>query len=284
MKRLYGFSTCGAKPTDRASLASYRAAGIEALEFVINGCRMDDIFHTLDYKKLASDVREEGILPWSFHLPFIPFEILNIATVDRELLKKSVHDFGEILRHVGDAGIPTAVIHPSGEPNAPEIRAEIMKNAKEGLAALAPIAAESGVTLAVEDLPRTCLGNSSAEILDLISADDRLRVCFDTNHLLDEDIPTFMRAVGSKIHTVHISDYDFIDERHWLPGEGKIDWASVMRVFDEIGYAGPFIYELGFGAPKTLTRPRALTAEDFVRNARELHEGKPLTVIGKSLL
>ncbi len=284
MKRLFGFSTCGAKPIDRASLAAYKAVGIEALEYVINGCRMDECFRTLHYKSLAAHARAEGVLPWSFHLPFVPFETLNIATVDKDLLKSSVRDFGEILRRVGDAGIGTAVIHPSGEPNAPEIRAEIMKNAKEGLAALAAVAAENGVVLAVEDLPRTCLGNSSSEILDLISADERLRVCFDTNHLLGEDIPTFMRAVGSKIHTVHISDCDFIDERHWLPGEGKIDWATVMKVFDEIGYAGPFIYEVSFGAPKTLERPRALTAEDFARNAGELHTGAPLTVIGKSLL
>ncbi len=284
MKRIYGFSTCGAKPLNPSALEEYKAAGIEALEYVINGCRMDPFYFEIDYKRLVLEAISAGIVPWSVHLPFLPFETLNIATVDSDVLKSSVHDFSEILRRIGDAGIPTAVIHPSGEPNAPEIRAEIMKNAKEGLAALASVAAESGVILAVEDLPRTCLGNSSAEILDLISADDRLRVCFDTNHLLGEDIPTFMRAVGDKIHTVHISDYDFIDERHWLPGEGKIDWATVMKVFDEIGYENPFIYEVSFQAPKTIERPRILTAADFGRNARELHNGEPLTVIGKPLL
>ena len=280
MKRLYGFSTCGKKPIDRASLASYKAVGIEALEYSENGCRQGDYYTTVDYKQMVADATAEGILPWSFHLPFLPFETLNIATVDKEILKSSVAYFGEIIRRIGDAGIHTAVIHPSGEPNAPEIRAEIMKNAKEGLAALAEIGAQSGVIVAVEDLPRTCLGNSSAEILELLSVDDRLRVCFDTNHLLGEDIPTFMRAVGAKIQTVHVSDYDFIDERHWLPGEGKIDWKTVMQTFDEIGYQNPFIYEVGFNELKTISRPRPLTAADFVQNAKELHENLTLTVLG----
>lgn len=280
MKRLYGFSTCGNKPTDRAALAEYKANGIEALEFCPNGCRMSEAYATLDYKGFVADALAEGVCPWSFHLPFLPFETLNIATVDRAVLQNSIRDFGDIIRRIGDAGIHTAVIHPSGEPNAPEIRAEIMKNAKEGLAVLAEIAAQSGVVVAVEDLPRTCLGNSSAEILELLSVDDRLRVCFDTNHLLGEDIPTFMRAVGAKIQTVHISDYDFIDERHWLPGEGKIDWKTVMQTFDEIGYQNPFIYEVGFNELKTISRPRPLTAADFAQNAKELHENLTLTVLG----
>ena len=58
--------------------------------------------------------------------------------------------------------------------------------------------------------------------MELISADDRLRVCFDTNHLLKESIIDFIYNVGDKIITTHVSDYARENERHWLPGEGVI--------------------------------------------------------------
>jgi sugar phosphate isomerase/epimerase len=44
-------------------------------------------------------------------------------------------------------------------------------------------------------------------------------VCFDTNHLLKESSEDFARAVGPHIVTLHVSDYDGKDERHWMAGE-----------------------------------------------------------------
>ena len=72
-----------------------------------------------------------------------------------------------------------------------------------------------------------------------------------------------------------------MNERHWLPGEGKIDWPALMDGLDAAGYAGAFTYELGFkGDPRTVARSRDLTPEDIVRNAREIEARHTLTVIG----
>ena len=101
-----------------------------------------------------------------------------------------------------------------------------------------------GAVIAVEDLPRTCLGNTSDDIRKLISVNDKLRVCFDTNHLLEEDNIEFMKKLADKIITLHISDYDFLNERHWLPGEGKLDWAAMFSTLKEIGYNGVWMYEI----------------------------------------
>lgn len=40
-----------------------------------------------------------------------------------------------------------------------------------------------------------------------------------------------------------MSDYDRKNERHWLPGEGVIDWNELLSVLIDSGYKGPFIYE-----------------------------------------
>ena len=276
MKRKIGFSLCS-KPYDAAAMESYAKAGIEAFEFSF----ATEVYATYDFAEGARQARAFGIDPWSAHLPFLPFKENNIASLDATVRKNTIVLQAELLKRIGEAEIPLAIIHPSGEPNPPEVRAEMTKYAKDSLATLAEIAAKEGITIAVEDLPRTCLGCCAAEIVDLISVDSRLRVCFDTNHLLEEDNLYFLRTLKDKIVTLHVSDCDFINERHWLPGEGKVDWVALMDGLDEIGYNGVFLYELGFPAPKTILRSRDLTAEDFVRNARELEARAPLTVIGE---
>ena len=102
-------------------------------------------------------------------------------------------------------------------------------------------------------------------MLEILSTDSRLRSCLDTNHLLEESAVDYIRAIGNKIITTHISDYDFKNERHWLPGEGKADWRGIVTTLREIGYEGPWLYELEFEAAPTINR-RLLTTEDFRQN------------------
>lgn len=254
------------------------SAGVDAIEI-----SMADSRHPLiNWRRVVREAQETGLRFWSYHLPFSPFHTNNIASTDSFVRKTSIDYFKVLIdRAAGYAGIRTIVIHASGEPITPETRAARMEYAKEGLAELCEVVSSYGAVLAVEDLPRTCLGNSAEEIQELLRADDRLRVCFDTNHLLGGRKPQdFIRTLGDKIVTVHFSDYDGLDEKHWMPGEGIIDWNAVMDAFDEIGYQGPVLYELGYTAPPTIVRPRDLTPEDFVRNHAELEARKPLTVIG----
>jgi sugar phosphate isomerase/epimerase len=84
--------------------------------------------------------------------------------------------------------------------------------------------------------------------------------------------------------TSHVSDYDFVDERHLLPGEGKVDFEKLLSDLFENGYVGGWLYEVGFGASPRIERERDLTPADFKRNALELFSGDTPTVIGHKLL
>ncbi|MDO4744777.1 MAG: sugar phosphate isomerase/epimerase family protein, partial [Clostridia bacterium] len=255
--------------------ASYAASGITAMEISM----ADHLYPSINYDELAHLSQKYGVELWSYHLPFSPFEKIDISSLDDKKREYSIKYFYELIEKASAIGIDKFVVHPSAEPIDDVERGARMECAKNSLAKLADIAEEHGAVIAVEDLPRTCLGKNSEEIEELLSADERLRVCFDTNHLLAEDFEHFIKKVGSKIITTHVSDYDYADERHWLPGEGKLDWNRMYNALKNAGYAGVWLYELGFTPTSTITRSRNLTTEDFANNAKEIFEGKKLTIV-----
>ena len=277
MKRETGHSYHG--EINREAFAAYAEADIDCLEISPS----QELFDSgVDFQGLRALADEYGLRLNSFHLRFSPFQKVNITSVKEELRRATFEYQKEFIRRGTEVGIPIFVVHPSDEPFGDDIRPQKIEWAKEGLANLAEFAAQYGATIAVEDLPRTCLGNCSAEMLDLVSADDRLRICFDTNHMLSEPLDDFIRACAHKIVTTHVSDYDFLNERHWLPGEGDVDWKSLFDTFDEVGYTGPILYELGLQKEKeNIKRERALTPADLKRNHRELEAREKLTVVGK---
>lgn len=275
-----GLSSCGkiasVTAPEETFFSDLSDAGITHAEISLHHSQ----YPLIDRKAFASLADRFGITLRSYHLPFSPFETNDISSLDASVRKETLSMQSEYLKHAGEMGCRVCVIHPSGEPIENGMREERMKRAEESLSLLAEKAAENGLILAVEDLPRTCLGHDSEEIRRLIAVDDRLGVCFDTNHLLTEEPTDFIRKIGQRIVTTHVSDYDRIDERHWMPGEGVTDWANLYRTLLEVGYDGPWLYELDYETPHTLTRPRKLTAKDFKKNADEIFSGNAPTRIG----
>ena len=257
------------------NLASYRAAGLTVMEI---SDRMEG-YACFDYARARTLADKYGVKLHSMHLTFMPFTQIDISAP--LLADDTVEYYRGLIEKGASIGIQIFVLHPSGEPIKDEERSIRLETAKKSLARLAEIAGANGAVIAVENLPRTCLGKNSAEIAELISAHEALRACFDTNHLLSEPLADFIRNIKDRIITTHISDYDFVNERHWLPGEGKIDWQEILRLLAEVGYGGPWMYELSFACPKTILRDRSLCYADLMLNANELFSGKAPTVISK---
>lgn len=268
-------STSGRYAT-RETFQAYKNAGIEAME--ISDGRIESA-ELIDFPALKALADEYGITLTTYHLPFSPFDKLDPS--NPTLADRTVDCFRAFIDKATAVGIMTFVIHPSGEPIKEEDRPARLGCARRSLARLAEHAAKKGAVIAVEDLPRTCLGRDSSDILSLISAHPALRVCFDTNHLLSEDIGEFIERVGAWIVTTHVSDYDFVNERHWLPGEGQIDWISLKTALDKVGYDGYWLYETGVGGSNwTIDRERCLTHADIRRNYNEIMAGKIPTPFG----
>lgn len=231
------------KATDLETLKFYKSVGIDAIELSVAWNNVDQI----DWEGLGANAKEAGVELWSYHLPFSGE--ITIACLDDERRENTIALHCSLMDKAAAIGIRRFVIHPSTEPNIDEERSEKMANARQSLARLAEYADRYGATVCVENLPRTCLGRTADEVVELAAADPRLRVCFDVNHLCLEygcDHQEFVAKLGHLIETTHMSDYDFVDEKHFFPGNGQIDWQEVISLLENAGYCGPFLTEGGF--------------------------------------
>lgn len=253
--------------------ASLHSAGIDCVEISM----LDYMYDMLDINEVVRLASKAGVKVRSFHLRFYPFFNIDISNTDEEKRIYAVEYQKTFIKKVSAAGVRIFVIHPSGEPISDADRPARINAAKRSLKELAEYADKFGSVLAVEDLPRTCLGNCSKELLDLISVDSRLRVTFDVNHLLKETHREFVHTVGKYIVNTHFSDYDFIDERHWMPGEGDINWVELMDLLDEAGYEGAINYEINRDKEaRFLTRERKIEYTDIKKNHASLETRAPL--------
>lgn len=271
-----GLSSCCRGTASRELMEEYIAAGATHMEVSLKPA----VLAELDWKQVEKDARETGVVLWSVHLPFYPAEKANISSKDPEIRRYAVEAHKREIARAGDAGVKIAVVHPSsGLAEAELARETRIAYAVESLAELTEAASRAGMTLAVENMVRTGLGNRHSEMLEMLECDSRLGWVFDTNHPLLEDPCEYAKACVHRMVSIHVSDYDGLNERHWLPGEGVIDWQKLIDILTGGGYTGPWMYEISYGCPKTITRDR-LCAADFRRNFDELMAGKIPAPVG----
>lgn len=266
-----GTSLCFTHSAEAETLKMLADAGIEAVELSFN---FDTYMKEMDLpnnaEKYAEYAKEVGIELWSIHLPFS--RKIDISSEDDEMRELTLKTDELLIRAAGRIGIKVAVLHPSSEPITDDRRPERMRRSKDGIIRLQKVAEESGVALAVENLPRTCLCNKASEMIELLK-DTGACAVFDTNHSLIQENLSFLTELidsGIKIRTLHISDYDFVDERHRLPGDGLNDWKGILSELERAGYDGPLMYEV----PAVPKDREQISVEELVSNMKALAAGK----------
>ncbi len=248
---------------------SYAEAGIRMVE--MSNC--SDGYDAIDFAAVKEKADRYGITLWSMHLPFkvhggIPHEIAN-----PELAEISVEDNKKLIQKGVEISIRNFVLHPSN--NVPEGERSLwMDVCKRSLSELAEFATELGAVIALENMTHDCLGNTIDEFEELVTSHSAIRVCFDTNHLLYESPAELIRRFNKRIVTLHVSDCNLEIEQHLLPGEGKIDFQKIVAALLEVGYSGPWLYEVSYKCPKPENDKNKLTIESFVQNAEEIFAGK----------
>lgn len=237
------------RPDEVLKLEETRKAGFECIEMSVSpntgkNTSMDDLFQWCEQFQKKTEAQSLEVR--SVHIPYgTKWDVSDLKSEVREgAIKECTRYFD--LKNI--LGAKIFVLHGSWEPVKNEEREQRVRNCIESLRILAPIARDKGVRIALENLPRTCIGNTSKEmirIVDSVDVPEGLRICFDSNHTLQEKPEDFVAACGSRIITTHMSDFDGKDEKHWLPYEGIINWTAVMTELVKAGYPGPFVFETG---------------------------------------
>ena len=238
-------------------------AGITEAEISVNSGMTENLDNYLDeVEKQYGIITEAGMKVSSFHLPFGKF--MDISGPEDETAEKAVEINKKILDWVAEKVIGISILHGSYEPIVDEERGTRIDRAIKSIKALGEYSKKKNTILAVENLPRSCLGNTSNEILKLIEHGKTALICFDVNHLLIETHKDFYMKTSPHIISTHLSDYDRTNEKHWIPGDGCIDWKELVGLFESAGYTGRFLFELTGTAKSSPNLNRDFTPGELV--------------------
>lgn len=185
-----------------------------------------------------------GLRVCSYHLPFgMDWDISHTDEAERRLVVK---DLKEIIGMTEGLMGDVVVVHTSAEPIAEDARKRKIAACQESLYDLSAAAAGVGKRLALENLPRTCLGNTSEEMMVLTKNGTICGMCMDTTHLFHETVPHYLDVCGEHVIHTHLSDYMYgQDECHWVPGTGDIPWRDVFLKLSDLHYGGAYMFEVG---------------------------------------
>lgn len=205
--------------------------------------------------------RERGLFVEYVHAPEGRCNLL--WSESERLRKEGRDDLSASIAYCAKHSIPVVVAHITkgkGEQPPPANRAGL-----DTLIGLAAEALDSHVVMAIENTQKP-------EYLDYLFSrvsSPALGFCYDSSHdfLYSPEPGRLLKDWGHLLTATHISDNDRTADRHWLPGEGAIDWGLVKKVFPCGTYRGSLNLEI---FPRDPARESPLA---FLVKARERIEG-----------
>lgn len=239
-------STCflqGATLTE-PDFALLRRHGIAGIEIAPNHVPL--ALADADYRAALTRLARQGAPPvYSLHTPFRPAHDLSV--LNDEVRLGAVARIEEEMELARALGARLVVVHASWDPIAPGERGQRWAQARRSLTRLVEKARGLSLRLALETQKRGYLPDSTADAVEMLDGLDPALIgyCLDANHSnLTDSLPDTVRALGPRIWNIHLSDNDGMDERHWMPFRGVIDWQAFMAALREVHYTGPLTYEL----------------------------------------
>lgn len=228
---------CPEAATIEEALPILADQGVTAVELALN--YPPDFFDFRDLNsvnRLVKGLDSTPIQVSSVHAPFGP--ALDLSSFDDRVHERGVEAQIEAMELAKLLGAKAVVIHASdGGINSAD-RLRRLDRASGVIRELAGVAKESGIALAIENLPPGYLGCQPEEVLWLMeqSRSEWVTVCFDTGHAnLSKNFLHQAETLLPQSSLAHLHDNDGTSDQHKFPGLGNINWAEFGRVFRASG-------------------------------------------------
>lgn len=237
------------------ALEKLAAAGFHEIEILANSLHLEDIERDPD--GINQKLRDLNISVPVLHQPI---EGINLGDTDQEIRRRSIERTIAAFRIADKLGASIVVVHPNSLISESDELTydDSLANFTDSLAQLSDEAEIAGVKIAVENLPRSKADLPGATVHELLQIIDNLPehvgICLDVGHSqvcgldpVDEILETRDRLMA-----LHLNDNRGFDDDHLIPGNGIIDWKSLLITLDRINFAGPRTLEFYGVGDKTM--------------------------------
>lgn len=241
------------------ALSKIAAAGFKYVEITANGRHLDPRAIP-DVPAVRSLLRKLGLQVHSIHTPY---RGLKIGHPDVDLNESHPEVVSDSLVIGAQVGAKIAVVHATCEPKG--LSDDMYERSRDTSIAfidkLRLQARELGITLALENL---CLrrhlkrrfGSSLRELSEAFPGQD-IGFCLDVGHVIlnGMDVHSQIEAAGARLISIHVDSNDGVQDRHWLPTQGLLDWEGVKAGLHRSGYGGRYVLEIRGGSdPDAMVR------------------------------
>lgn len=211
-------------------------------------------------EQVPSLVRREGLYLDSIHLPY---HITNDLWQDnREVKRRALETYSSWFYQVAHFQVPNLVMHLSHGKALPGP----VSIGFDSFSSLLDLAEELGLFIGVENT------QSITYLPDLFTRfhSPNLRLCYDSSHdQLVGEPGSVLYDFGKYISTTHLSDNDGEEDRHWVPGEGLVDWPGTISHLRKMDYRGILSLEV---SPREREKGPEAFLEQAYQQARWLQE------------
>jgi sugar phosphate isomerase/epimerase len=180
----------------------------------------------------------------SIHAPF--GHALDLAHPHAHHREAGIHAILLAARAIRQMGGSLVVVHPSDLPRTGADITARLESSAASLRAAADGCRSEGVRMAIESpLPHLIGGHPDEFAWILKHVDANAGVCLDTGHIaLGRAWQRFMEIADGRLVHVHASDNHGHYDDHLPPGEGTIDWRTVLASLRDAEFAGWVMLEL----------------------------------------
>jgi len=172
-------------------------------------------------RQMADMTRDAGLEVFNVHIADIDHNFLWHE--ERTIREKHMFLIRDTICEMAEAGLDHLVIHLCESDNVPPPGKYLFQSIEY----LIPFAEENKVTLSLENTWR-------ADYLEAVWKEfpcAGLGFCFDSSHANLRNQFDLLKNHHGKLTALHLSDNDGLKDRHWLPFDGEIDFATLVTPY-----------------------------------------------------